>query len=106
VIALVISVGEVRRLQDDPRIGPLHISLYLALCRLRAEAGEPVRVSAPKLMRPAKIGGKTPYHRTIRELAEFGYIKYLPSCDPARPSEVWLLTTVEGVGKSAVGQVR
>jgi hypothetical protein len=82
------------------------MNLYLALCRLKAEAGEPVAVSAPKLMPLAKIGGKTPYHRTIRELAEFGYIKYLPSCDPGRPSEVWLLATDAAAGRAVGCQVR
>jgi hypothetical protein len=96
------------RVQEDGRLGPIHVSLYVALCLLAKRQGfvDPLPVSAPKLMPLAKIGGKTPYHRTIRELAEFGYIKYLPSCDPGRPSKVWLLTTVGAAGQSGGCQVR
>lgn len=77
----------------------MHVSLYLALCHLRAAEGEPVLVHARKLMQAGKIGGNTPFYRTIRELAEFGYIVYTPSHDPARRSEVWILggVTVCGV---------
>lgn len=94
----IIRLFDLERLQRDPRIGPVHVAIYLALCGMRTEMEEPVTVSATKMRRLAKIGGKTPYYRTIQELAEYGYIKYVPSCDPARPSEVWLVTSGEPAG--------
>lgn len=87
----LVSPEVFRRLKEDPRIGPLHLSLYLAICSLRPDSADIVRVSARTLMPLAKIAGKTPYHRTILELAAFGYIRYKPSYDPARPSLVWLI---------------
>ena len=80
------------RAGEDPRIGPMHISLYAAILYIWSEQGftGPVVVSARKLMPAAKIGGKGPYHRSIRQLQEYGYIRYEPSCDPAVPSRVVL----------------
>ena len=91
---------EAGRVLADARLGPLHVSLYLALCQLRAMEGEPVQIHARKLMNAAKIGGNTPFYRTIRELAEFGYIVYKPSHDPARRSEVWMRAGVTVAGEN------
>ena len=84
----VITLSDLELFQKDLRIGSMHTTMYMAPCGMRREIEEPVEVSARKMMRLAKIGGKTPNYRTIRALAEFGYIKYVPSFDPARPSEV------------------
>ena len=77
---------------EDPRIGPMHISLYTAILYLWSVQGfdGPVIVSARTLMPVAKIAGPGPYHRSIRQLHEYGYIRYEPSCDPAKPSRVYL----------------
>jgi len=85
-------VSFMARASEDPRIGPMHISLYMAIVCLWAEQGfaADVVVSARSLMPVAKIGGKGPYHRSIRQLQEYGYIRYEPSCDPAVPSKVVL----------------
>jgi hypothetical protein len=79
-------------LQEDPRIGPKHISLMVAIMRLWLVQGfsDTVDVSARKLMPRAKIGGMGPYHRTIRQLHGYGYIRYEPSCNPEVPSRVYL----------------
>jgi hypothetical protein len=79
-------------LQEDPRIGPMHISLAVAIIRLWSVQGfsNPVDVSARKLMPRAKIGGSGPYHKTIRQLDEYGYIRYEPSYNPEVPSRVYL----------------
>lgn len=76
--------------RSDGRIGPLHISLYMAIWYYHAaeDFRDPVKVSARELMPLAKIGSRTLYHRCIRELHEYGYIRYRPSCDPCDPSEV------------------
>ena len=74
----------------DPRIGPLHVSLYLAVFYLWMEQGgvDPVPVSAKELMPVAKIGGTTPFYRCIKELHRYGYIVYEPSFNAARKSRV------------------
>ena len=91
----IICPVAAERLLADGRIGPMHVSLYLALCQSKALEGEPVLIDARKLMRAGKIGGNTPFYRTIRELAALGYIVYKPSHDPARRSEVWILAACD-----------
>ena len=79
-------------LQEDPRIGPMHISLVVAIMRLWSVQGfsSPVDVSARKLMPRAKIWGLGSYHRTIRQLDAYGYIRYEPSYNPEVSSRVYL----------------
>ena len=67
-------------LTNDPRVGPIHLCLYLALwrCWEKADwAGEFV-VKRMELMRMAKVQGKTTYYRVMRELHEMGYVGYRP----------------------------
>ena len=80
------------RAREDPRIGPLHISMYTAIlyCRSKQSGHNPVAVSARRLMPLAKIRGAGPYHRTLRQLHEYGYLHYEPSYDERHPSKVWL----------------
>jgi hypothetical protein len=80
------------RAKEDPRIGPMHISLYMAILYRWSANGSSasVKISARGLMPLAKIAGLTAYHRSIRQLNEYGYIRYEPSFDPAKPSKVYL----------------
>lgn len=68
-------------IKEDSRIGPIHISLYMAILQHRNENGYGARVFAfsKDLMKRAKISGVATYHRTIRQLHEYGYIQYEPS---------------------------
>ena len=86
----------IQQAKDDPRIGPMHLGLYLAVLSLWSTqtAGSSVEISARILMPLAKIGGSRSYHRSIRQLHEYGYLKYEPSCDPEVPSRVYLDTGV------------
>ena len=79
-------------IKDDPRIGPLHISLYSALAYFRVvQGGEgPVSFKAKELMAAARIAGGTPFHRCIKQLHVYGYIRYEPSFNSAVKSKVWL----------------
>ena len=80
------------RARDDPRIGPLHISLYVSIyyCWLR-QGGGPVNCSARELMPLAKSGGGTPFYRRLQQLHKYGYIVYEPSFNPEIKSRVLLL---------------
>lgn len=77
-------------IESDHRIGPLHISVYTSiLCLwLRQGCPEKVKISARIVMPLAKIASSNPYHRVIRQLNEWGYIRYNRSFDPKVPSEV------------------
>ena len=69
------------RVKEDPRIGTTHISLYVSLIGLWQDKGfeKPLSVFSHEMMPRCKISGSATYHRNIRELHDFGYIKYIPS---------------------------
>ena len=78
---------------DDNRIGATHISMYMALFQMYNlnEFCNPVLFTRASLMQAAKICGLATYHKCIKELNEFGYIRYIPSNNPAISSQVYLL---------------
>jgi hypothetical protein len=78
--------GFFERIQDDHRIGPMHISLYAVLLSLRDESAYTsfFPVNRKELMARSKILGKTTYYRCLNELAESGYIEYQPEHYPGR----------------------
>lgn len=87
-------VDFMERAEKDPRVGPMHISLFVAIlyCRWRqGGVGPVVGVSGKRLMPLAKIWGPTPIYKTLRELHAYGYIEYRPSYHPGGKSEVKLI---------------
>src|SRR6266542_5047156 len=69
---------------EDPRLGPLHVSLYVAILHFY-NAGNglvPISVFGRQLMKREKISSHDTYHRYIRELHQYGYVHYIPSCNP------------------------
>lgn len=77
----------------DPRLGPLHISLYAAILHFYnvQEERVPVSVFGKDLMLYAKISSNNTYHRIIRELHQYGYIHYVPSYNPVLGSLIYPL---------------
>ena len=71
-----LAVGE-----SDPKLTTAHISLYVHLWKFRKEYGDAVQLVlfSHEVMRRCKISSYSTYHKTIRELHEFGYIRYVPS---------------------------
>ena len=80
---------------DDPRINTSHISLYMALLKLWGEHGcqNPIRVFSHEVMPVCKISGIATYHKSIRELHEYGYIRYVPSYYRFTGSVVYMIMT-------------
>ena len=78
---------------EDPRLGPLHISLYVAILHFYNEGERKVPVSAfsKQLMLHAKISSHDTYARYMRELHEYGYIVYVPSFNPYLGSLIYPL---------------
>jgi hypothetical protein len=76
----------------DHRIGPAHVSLYLALVCLKQEIGvEGVfEVGRGEGMERSRILGKERYYRCLKELAEMGYVGYEPQFYPGKRSRVWI----------------
>ncbi len=77
---------------EDPRIGPIHISLYAALIGLWEQKNKenPLTIFSKDIMSLCKISGVATYHRSIRELHQYGYIKYVPSYNHFIGSLVYL----------------
>ena len=79
--------------RNDQRIGVSHISLYCALLQfgMEQQAEAPVLIRSDEVMKTAKISGLGTYHGCIRDLNDYGYIRYLPSYNYRKKSKVYLL---------------
>src|SRR5690242_2080048 len=69
--------------REDSRIGPVHISLFIAIVRQwnKNNCQNPVCISTREIMSLSKISGRATYYKSLKELHEYGYIKYKPSHD-------------------------
>lgn len=78
------------RIQQDDRLNPTHISLYLALFQFwnLNHFQNPISISRSEMMRLSKIAALGTYHKCIKQLQDFGYIEYLPSFNPYKGSLV------------------
>ena len=89
----------------DDRLNPTHISLYMALFQewnSNRFASE-FFVNRRELMRVAKIGSKSTYHRCVVELDKWGYLSYIPSNNPYKGSKI-KMSIIRTTDEPAVGQ--
>ncbi len=79
-------------IEEDPRIGATHISLYMALLHTWCldQSENPFVVPRSKVMQEARISRKT-YYKCIRELHRCGCIRYEPAARPFTNSRVSLI---------------
>ncbi|MGB8704035.1 MAG: hypothetical protein WCD31_03285 [Gillisia sp.] len=82
--------GVLRKFSDDPKITSSHRSLYLAFFELWNQKHFPltIMINSKKVMALAKIHSRTTYHKLLRELKMWGYLKYHPSTNPQMGSLV------------------
>ncbi len=68
-------------IREDGRIGPTHISLFVAILQFAEERQmhNPICVFSKELMELAKISGAGTFYKNIWQLHEYGYIRYIPS---------------------------
>ena len=78
------------KIQQDERLNPTHISLYLALFQFwnLNHFQNPISISRNEMMKLSKISAFGTYHKCIKELQIFGYIEYIPSFNPYKGSLV------------------
>lgn len=93
----------------DNRLNPTHISLYVALFQFWNIHRFPQQfyIHRDEVMKMAKIGSKATYHRCLKSLHNWKYIRYLPSHNPYKGSQVQMLifgTSSETSGKQVEGQ--
>ncbi|MFD1616263.1 hypothetical protein [Gelatiniphilus marinus] len=74
----------------DARIKQGHITLYLAFFQKwnREFFKKTITVNRELIMEKAKFRSKTTYHNYLKDLNNWGYLKYFPSYHPARGSKV------------------
>jgi hypothetical protein len=74
----------------DDRLNPTHISLYMALFQEwnSSRFADEFFVNRRELMRVAKIGSKSTYHRCVTDLDAWNYLDYFPSNNPYKGSKI------------------
>mgnify|MGYP000439292800 FL=1 len=74
----------------DDRLNPTHISLYMALFQEwnSSRFADEFYVNRRNLMRAAKIGSKSTYHRCVTDLDSWLYLCYFPSNNPYKGSKI------------------
>jgi len=76
----------------DGRISIAHIGLYATLVRIWAGRGfeTPLILFSQMVMPLAKISSSATYHKLIRDLNAYGYLRYQPSYYKGRGSRIYL----------------
>ena len=71
---------------------PTHVSMYVALFQFWNcnRFKNPISISRDEVMRISKISSKATYHKCLKNLHSLGYIKYEPSYNPFKGSQVYL----------------
>lgn len=65
---------------SDARLAPRHVAVFASLVILRSRAsGDRFLLIPSEVMCLARIQSRDTYHRTLRELHDYGYILYAPS---------------------------
>ena len=78
----------------DVRILPRHISLYMALFHIwnKLMFVDPIHVARQELMPLSKIGSVNTFIKSMKELDEWGYIRYRPSKSTFQGSQITIIT--------------
>ena len=81
----------IRRMGKDHRLSSTHISLCAALFAAWQKSGyaNPFGITRKQLMVYSRIASVATYHKCIRDLDEYGYIRYQPSFSPKQESLVY-----------------
>ncbi len=82
-----------QQFSKDSRLNPTHISLYIALFQLWniGRFRDVFFINRAEVMDMAKLGSKSTYHRCLKELDHWKYVKYLPSYNPYKGSRIKML---------------
>ena len=83
----------INRMVSDERLTTSHLSLLVALCHAWIDNGfnESYQISRRQMMILSHIHSIATYHKLIKDLQSFGYIKYAPSYHPIKGSAVKLV---------------
>ena len=90
---LNIFRGFIESLVIDERITVWHLGMILGIVQLANgdKLADPISISRRKVMQLGHISNIVTYHRCIKDLQAFGFIKYLPSYHPGIRTTVYLI---------------
>ena len=109
-----LLTGAFDRIESDVRLTPFHVSLYMALfrCWNRNYFRNPIPAFRDELIRVSKIGSVNTYVKCLKELDEFGFIRYKPSHSRSHYSMIYLYsfdttgdTTTDTTGEFMVRRI-
>lgn len=77
---------------NDYRISSTHISVFAALLHYRNDKGftNPVYAYSADIMKIAKLSAAKTYRKCVRELSDYGYLRYEPSFKKNKASRIYL----------------
>ncbi|MCV9932904.1 hypothetical protein OIU80_11470 [Flavobacterium sp. LS1R47] len=80
-----------KAIEKDYRISVTHIGIYAALLKFRTDGGfiNPIKVYSYEIMKIAMVSSPKTYYRCMHELSEYGYIKYVPTCNRNQRSTIY-----------------
>ena len=80
-----------KAIHGDYRISSTHIGIYAALLYLSEDRGfcNPVEAYSSQIMETAKISAHKTYRKCLKEMTEYGYLKYVPSFKKNRASKIF-----------------
>ena len=78
---------------NDFRISSTHIAIYVALVQYRIDKGysNPIEVFRCEVAHLAKVSSPYTYHKCVRELSDYGYIRYQPSYKKTKGSRIYFV---------------
>ena len=82
-----------RRLSSDERLSAAHIGLFAGLFIHWQQGGyvSPFFITRRAVMAYSRIASIATYHKCMRELNDYGYMRYQPSYHPGLGSQVYWL---------------
>lgn len=85
----------INRVVNDKRLTTSHLSLSIALCHTWIDSGfnESYQISRRQIMHLSHIHSIATYHKVIKDLQKFAYLKYSPSYHPIKGSSVKLIVS-------------
>jgi hypothetical protein len=79
-------------IEKDARISITHIGIYAALLQYwqQNNCANPLCAFSYEIMRIAKVSAQATYHKSIKDLHAFGYVRYEPSFKRNKRSCIFL----------------
>jgi len=80
-----------KAIHGDYRISSTHIGIYAALLYLSEDRGfcNPVEAFSSQIMETAKISAHKTYRKCLKEMTEYGYLRYVPSFKKNKASKIF-----------------